>query len=387
MEAFWPPFKNSQINGDEFLEKIDEFLRVSRSFQKAAEYIGKTIEKVNEDTLLDAYNILQNQSEIITIGTKNTAQIERKYIKRLIETGKYVWHTIDKMTDGGRAVDVNLVNPLTLRPMTGSSSATGMNVLMGINDIGLGTDGGGSVLAPALSLNLFSIMAKGMGLKGILGRKSTDGISFVPGIGIISQSFELAKDALFSILNIRDERTYIEKIKAAVCYRGNIMLPGGADMREKLSMALYRLKEKKVDIQEVEMPDFRDRSISIEKVKRIFEETDIIITWEGPVDMLGIGDSVFGTMGLLAKEIQANSGKYMVKIANMVDATSITIPSDEAASGLVITSKPGIESGLKALYMANELKNLYRMPDLYYDYFKNGCLRRKNDLIFSLGEE
>ena len=44
--------------------------------------------------------------------------------------------------------------------MTGSSSGSCINILLGINDFALGTDGGGSVLGPAMSTGLYSIMAK-----------------------------------------------------------------------------------------------------------------------------------------------------------------------------------------------------------------------------------
>ena len=68
-------------------------------------------------------------------------------------------HTLDRKALGGRAVDAALVNPLTLRAMTGSSSGTALNVLYHINDLGLGTDGGGSVLAPAASVNLYAFIS------------------------------------------------------------------------------------------------------------------------------------------------------------------------------------------------------------------------------------
>lgn len=50
-------------------------------------------------------------------------------------------------------MDMQLANPLTGHSMTGSSSGTALNVFYRINDIGIGSDGGGSVLAPAAALN------------------------------------------------------------------------------------------------------------------------------------------------------------------------------------------------------------------------------------------
>lgn len=366
------------------MDNSNEYLRIAKSTLKATELLNRTVVKLNEDALNEAFEIIKKNDRVITLGIKNTGQISRKLIKNLIAAKKYVWHTIDGMSEGGRAVDINLVNPVTLRPMTGSSSATAINVLYGINDVGIGTDGGGSVLAPAISLNLYSIMAKGMGLRGNMDRTSTDGISFTPGIGVISHSFELAKGTILGMLGIEDSSTGLYNIKIAVCKDNNAAHPNRSNMNGKLTLVSNRLKENGIHVQEKELPDFMNRKDSISKIKELFNEFNIIITCEGPVDLVGLGDSVFGTIGEFAGEFQEKSGKYMVKIANMLDATSVSVPCGEAASGIVITAPPGIREGIGAISLAEEIKDLFSMPELYYNYFKDGYLRRKGDLIFSL---
>ena len=47
--------------------------------------------------------------------------------------------TVDKMAHLGRSIDTDLINPLTYRCMTDSSSGTAINILKGINDFGIGT--------------------------------------------------------------------------------------------------------------------------------------------------------------------------------------------------------------------------------------------------------
>jgi Asp-tRNAAsn/Glu-tRNAGln amidotransferase A subunit and related amidases len=365
------------------MEYANEFLRIAKSSLKASEFVGRTVVRLNQDALNEAAEIIENRGRVITLGTKDTGQISRKLIKRLIDTKKYVWHTIDGMAQGGRAVDIELINPLTSKPMTGSSSATAINVLYGINDAGIGTDGGGSILAPALSLNLYSIMAKGMGLKGSTDRISTDGISFTPGIGVISHSLKLARETICGMLGTEDDICF-GNIKVAVCKEGSITLPDGRDMNGKLTPVLNILRDNGIDVYKEELPDFMDRKDSILKIKELFQRYDIVITCEGPVDLVGLGDSVFGTMGQFAGESQKRSGKYMVKIANMLNATSVSIPIDEAASGIVVTSRNGITEGMKAIKLAEMIGDLYRMPELYYNYFKDGYLRKRNDLIFSM---
>lgn len=366
------------------MDNCNEYLRLAKASLKAAELLNRTVVRLNEDALNEAFEIIKKNDRVITLGIKNTDQISRKLIKNLIDTDRYVWHTIDGMSDGGRAVDINLVNPVTLRPMTGSSSATAINVLYGINDVGIGTDGGGSVLAPAISLNLYSIMAKGMGLKGNMGKSSTDGISFTPGIGVISHSLELAKGAILGMLCLEDCNISFDNIKIAVCRDINAVHPNRRNMNGKLTLVSNRLRENGIFVQEKELPDFMNRKESICRMKELFNEFNFVITCEGPVDLEGLGDSVFGTIGEFAEESQEKSGKYMVRIANMLDATSVSIPCGEAASGIVITAPCGIKEGIGAVSLAERIKDLFSMPELFNNYFKKGYMRRKSELIFSL---
>lgn len=49
--------------------------------------------------------------------------------------------------------------------MIGSSSGTAINFIW-IKYHRIGTDGGGSVLGPAIGLNLYSVLLSGIGIKG-----------------------------------------------------------------------------------------------------------------------------------------------------------------------------------------------------------------------------
>ena len=372
---------------------LEQMLRISKADVKANKLIHITVDRVNEDAVLDTVEVLNNNINPAFIGLKNTKAVRKKYIRNLLKHGKYVWHTIDTMADGGRAVDLRLINPLTGKIMTGSSSSTAINVLYGINDIGIGSDGGGSVLAPALSLNLYSIMAKGMGLKANYSKKSTDGIDFTAGIGAISHSLSMAEDCINAMADIQSsnqnyDEDEFKKIKIAVPCMKNIILPSGKDMRTCLNDTVCFLSKNRIEICEENFPDFKDREYSITRVKELLCKYDILITFEGPIDLEGLGDSVFGNMGEYAKEIQNKSGKYLVKIANMVNATAVTIPSKEVASGIVMISREGIDNGIRLIKLAKKLSSQNVMPQLYIDYFKKSYLRRRNELIFNIdGDE
>ncbi|MBU3145818.1 amidase family protein [Clostridium sp. CF012] len=366
---------------------FEQMLRISKATVKANKLLNITVDRVNEDAALDTVEILNDNTCPIFYGVKNTKAVRRKYINNLAKHNKYVWHTIDSMADGGRAIDIRLTNPLTGKIMTGSSSATAINVLYGINDVGIGSDGGGSVLAPAISLNLYSIMAKGMGLKANYSKKSTDGIDFTAGVGVISHSLKIAKECIYNMADMQLTENYCEdelrKIKIAVPCIGNITLPNGKDMRESLNDIVSFMKKNGIEIYEERFPDFNHREDSIIRVNELLCKYDILITFEGPIDLEGLGDSVFGNMGSFAKEIQNRSGKYLVKIANMVNATAVTIPANEVASGIVMVSREGIDNGICVIELAEKISSQYIMPQLYIDYFKKSYLRRKYELIFN----
>ena len=73
-------------------------------------------------------------------GVKNSLYLTNEMEEKLNHCSYYL-HTRDQSSLGGRAIDINLKNPITGLPMTGSSSGTAINVFLGINDIGMGTDG------------------------------------------------------------------------------------------------------------------------------------------------------------------------------------------------------------------------------------------------------
>lgn len=370
--------------------KLDSMMKLSKAVFNAEKLTGKTVVKVNEDAILDGYNILQNRDLLVTFGVKNTSAISRAMIKNLINKNKYVWLTIDDMSSGGRAVDISLVNPITGRAMTGSSSATAINVLYGITDVGIGTDGGGSILAPALSLNLFSIMGRGLGLKAVQKKSSTDGILFQPAVGVIGSSYETTEKTIIDMMDDGYEIDSLindtEEFKVVIPNYKNIILPDGTDMREHIDKILPVLDRKDINIYEKNLPDFIERKQSIEICQGLFQEYDLILTYEGPIDYLGFGDSVFGVLGDLARESQNNSGKYMVKIANMLNSTAIAIPDSKISSGFVIAAAQGLRKGSFAFKVANIIKNQVQLPKLYNNYFLQGYKRRKNDLIFYTDE-
>lgn len=282
------------------------------------------------------------------LGVKNKVQIPRHLIDTLEENG-YLLHTLDKASMGGRAIDVTLTNPISGRPMTGSSSGTAINVLLGINDLGIGTDGGGSVLAPAMSLNLFGFISPLIEKDYLesFSSSSTDGIEFTASIGFISRELSEMVDAIECILDL-DEVEFIEFPK--------IYTLG------KLGIAKKAKKIKSPDL-------LGEREPLIYFLQEKLPECDFLISQEGPVDFLGFGDTVLGHLGKQAGAMQQASGKGLIRVANMADATALVVPTRDFASGYVLLCESTLPK-IKAMLEFAETIALPQDP-LLQKYFQN----------------
>ncbi|KUO71283.1 MAG: hypothetical protein APF77_19775 [Clostridia bacterium BRH_c25] len=356
---------------------LQQMKKLNKAMLKAKELEGKSVVYSRKEVLEEAVITLSENPDaaLALFGVKNTGQIDLDMVRKLQDSKGYLFHTVDKMADRGRAIDTDLINPLTGRVMTGSSSGGCVNILRGINDIAIGTDGGGSVLAPAISTGLYSIMAKGLGLAGKKAHVSTDNIAFVPGIGVISHSYELCRNAITILCDfgeILEEELKKKRLLIAIPKEDSVTLPGGQDMRSKLSKAVEGISGL-TELVEKDFCGIENRHKAIEFCRSLFDEgIDIIITAEGPVDLLGTGDSVLGSQGRAGSLLQDSSGKYLVKAANMVNATAVTIPSGDLGTGIVLTGKPGIDAGRAVIALGGVVAGLYTVPELFRSYFIEG---------------
>ena len=294
-------------------------------------------------------------------GVKISLYLTNEMEEKLNQCSYYL-HTRDQSSLGGRAIDINLKNPITGLPMTGSSSGTAINVFLGINDIGMGTDGGGSVLAPAISLNLFSVIDPLLfqeERKKEIEKVSTDGISFIPSIGLISKNLKLLQE-LYVNLRVLESSNLEMKILVD---------------DEKICNFL---KDENVEVSSFEGKYDNERLALIETTKRLLEKYDIIVSKEGPVDLNGFGDSVFGHFDARTKEIQVAANKGFLRIANMVNCFALTVPSSELSTAYVILCDTNNVSAVRKSFII--AKSLYRENDElseryflnYKNYFMNG---------------
>lgn len=381
----------------------------------ADQNLYKSVISINKSLEEESKN---KEKDFLTFGVKNTVDIPKGLVDKLRKNSKYLFLTVDKMSHLGRSIDTDLVNPLTYRCMTGSSSGTAINILKGINDFGIGTDGGGSVLAPALSTNLYSFIGSGVGL--VTGKESlsTDSISFTGGIGIISKNFPTLKNVVFDIL---DKEIQNDKIRNKECNENDsdvlnkrknindtvlriaipkynlITLPDDVDMRAEIDNVISNLnKDKdfedrllkneldsknsnlleekviKLEFIEYSFENIYERNIAIKEIKNIFDNdvADIILTYEGPIDIYGYDETIQRSFkGKAEKKITSNGGKGIVKAINMCKCTGITIPGEKLASGFVICAKEGIQGLINAFTLGQAIDECIEKNEMFNRYF------------------
>lgn len=286
------------------------------------------------------------------IGVKNRPEIPVDFLKDLEETGHYALHTLDVSSIGGRAIDTNLVNPISGRPMTGSSSGTAINVLLGINEVGIGTDGGGSVLAPAIALNLFSFISPSLcnNHTSQYEKTSTDGHTFTPSIGFITRSLKELTQIIRKTLPLKKDKI------------SNCSIITFVEDEKTHNLPVRQIQNKSVDIY-----DSREALISF--VKATINKGHIILTKEGPIDFEGLGDSVLGHMGKKAKDYQRKGNKGLIRVANIANAAALTVPTSDFATAYVLIGKDTPEVIENMLIIA---QHLAEDPDsLLRNYFSN----------------
>ncbi|WP_195954314.1 amidase family protein [Clostridium tertium] len=403
----------------------------------AEQNLYRSVISINKNLEEESEN---KEKDYLTFGVKNTVDIPISLVDKLRKNSKYLFATIDKMSHLGRSIDTDLINPLTYRCMTGSSSGTAVNILKGINDFGIGTDGGGSVLAPALSTNLYSFIGSGVGL--VTGKEglSTDSISFTGGIGVISKSFFILKGVAEDILEKKIKYSE-DKIRVLIPKNNSIILPDGIDMRLEIDKVIqcinenkrvyenndvknnnqdndikystfkvngyedklldekiksnkenkifdgkitsdeYKLHEDKISRDEIKskfefieysFDNIYERNIAIKEIKNIFDNdiADIILTYEGPIDVYGYDETIQRSFkGKAEKEITSNGGKGIVKAINMCKCTGITIPGEKLASGFVICAKEGIQGLANAFTLGKVIEESIEKNEMFNRYF------------------
>ena len=243
--------------------------------------------------------------QAILVGIKNIRSIPNTLMGRLEPHG-FALHTIDKKSQlAGRAVDTQLLNPITGRWMSGSSSGTAINVFAGINDLGIGNDGGGSVLAPAMCVNILGFISRRIEPDRETGelRPNTDGMVAGNSIGFMARD----KEILY---------------RAIECATG--LAPAGEYGKVISDREYPGLSSEVRELMDRHAPRGELTAYLVELLK----ECDVLVVTEGPVDLYGFGDSLFGHFDARTQAIQRQAEKGYVRVANIAGATALALPQE-----------------------------------------------------------
>lgn len=306
-------------------------------------------------------------------GVKDTDQLPASLFNKLRHSENYLWLTVDKMADKGRAIDTDLVNPLTYRAMTGSTSGGVINILKGINDFAIGTDGGGSVLGPAMSCQLPAMIGSGLDILVENESMSTDKRVFRGSVGIIAKELNVVtkvfEDIMEQSLDTSSEDE--EKLKIIVPRQATVQTPDNFDMTEKLLPYINTLKGLNHEIVFADLSGISERQTAIERIEESFDKYPggIILTCEGPVDVYGYGETIPETFGRAGKQLTERNGKFLLRAANMCKTTAVTIPANDIASGLLVIGNHGLKNAVNVIRIAKKLESMIKLPEVWIRYY------------------
>lgn len=345
--------------------------RIERAAALAQAELGRSVVALNPDWQAEA-KTKRNDARIF--GVKNTNGIPGHLFERMRQSPDYLWLTVDKMASLGRSVDTDLVNPLTYRPMTGSTSGGAVNILKGAIDLCLGTDGGGSVLAPALATNLPAFMGNGIGLRGGQGR-STDGIPFMAGLGVIGCTLDMVLEATELLYGtpIQNEN-HMQKVSVAIPAPGCMPMPDGEDCTAELRTYLEKLPSGNIqwDWQEIQYDTPYDRVALSRQLQQLIRENPhrLYLSLEGPIDVFSADETIPRSFAGCAPQIVAGTlSKAFVKVANPCGCSGFALPCDRLATGFVLLLPPGNEMLPAACVLAHRLMKAAPRPEMFERYF------------------
>ena len=297
--------------------------------------------------------VFESQEGDILVGIKNVSSIPNTLMHKLEKTG-FALHTIDKKSQlAGRAVDTELINPITGHYMSGSSSGTALNVFAGINDLGIGNDGGGSVLAPAMCVNILGFISRLIEEDRVQNmKKNTDGMIAGNSLGYMA----------------RDRKILLKAIKDSI----------GIEAADDYGTVLSDREYPGIRSEVIQVEDaFKQRSELTEYLRDTLKKCDVLIVQEGPVDLYGFGDSLFGHFDERTRQIQKDSGKGYVRVCNTAEATAMAIPGKELGCATLLMCESTREKVGRLLKAAEYIEDVHdELIERYFldveSYFNEG---------------
>lgn len=317
-------------------------------------HLGRSVLRLNPDLAGDALARSPDRKPTLVGFKDDPGLLSSPAMERLRAHAHYLWLTVDRAAAGLRSIDPGLVNPLTGLVMTGSSSGTAANVYLGVVDAGVGTDSGGSVLGPALSVQRPAMIAGGLGLTGQVVADSAHGPS---SLGVIAG--DLTSVARTVAVMAGEDPDWLLSAGSGSCTigypeRGCLVLPSGIDSGQVVEAALGRIGASRPV--PVALTDPQDRDHLVEQLlPALTTEMDIFVSFEGPVNVFAAIDSIAGGLGPTGRQLQGRNGRYVLRAANRLSAVAVAVPAVDLCSGFVVVGQASLDGARSALRIAAEL--------------------------------
>ena len=125
------------------------------------------------------------------------------------------------------------------------------------------------------------------------------------------------------------------------------------------------------------LEDHTERKELLPFVQAILSKCDVLVKTEGPVDINGFGDSLFGHFDARTKAIQQSANKGYVRICNIAGASALCLPQKELGMSTLLMCESKEDKIAKMLKLAEYIKDekdalIERYFLDYSSYFNEG---------------
>ena len=155
----------------------------------------------------------------------------------------------------------------------------------------------------------------------------------------------------------------------------NVFCP--ESLKENIKLLTQRNRKVEINVDSIRFPEFdNSRSPMIDFLRQNLPDCDVLVSYEKKIDVNGLGDSIFGHFDHETQAVQLKSGKFLIRVANMVGATALCIPDTALASGYVLMCETKVEKIEKMFQVAEEfpksedelIERYFRNADAYFTY-------------------
>lgn len=109
------------------------------------------------------------------------------------------------------------------------------------------------------------------------------------------------------------------------------------------------------------------RAVLTAYLQALLKRCDVFMITEGPIDLDGFGDSLFGHFDARTQRIQQAAGKGYVRVCNLAGATALSLPQSGLGMATLLMCESQSEKIARLLYLAEQIEEVH--DELIERYF------------------